>query len=246
MEKNTIFNGDCLEIMSEIEDELVDMILCDLPYGVLNKSNPKAKWDSVIPFDALWKQYRRIIKPNGAIVLFGSGMFTANLMMSAGDLWKYNLIWEKGCPSGYLNANRMPLRKHEDIMVFYKKLPTYNPQFVYGKPHGIVGTMKVGTDCYGASKLNSKEYKRNVNYRHPVSILRFSSSRYRYHPSEKPIALCEYLIKTYSNEGDLILDNCCGSGTTCLAAKNTGRKFIGIEKDQEYFEIAKRRMEENF
>lgn len=243
---NQVYLGDCLEIMpKEIENESVDMILCDLPYGVLNKSNPSAKWDSQIPFDQLWKEYNRVIKPNGAIVLFGSGMFTAKLMLSNEKMWRYNLIWYKDRSTGFLNANRMPLRKHEDICVFYKKLPTYNPQFESCTP-----------DKRNHSKGNPKEIKKNqcygnynvcrdliVDYKYPTSVIQISKEHDKfYHPTQKPVALCEYLIKTYSNEGDIILDNACGSGSTLIAAKNTNRQYIGIEKEEKYYNITKERL----
>lgn len=246
LELNKIYLGDCLEIMNSIDDKSVDMILCDLPYGVLNKSNSSAKWDSVIPFDVLWKQYERIIKDNGAIVLFGSGMFTANLMVSNRKMWKYNLIWHKtDKPTGFLNAKKMPLKEHEDICVFYKKLPVYNPQMVkceYNQRNHSRGKQlgKQTNRCYG---IIGKAVDFISDEKYPRSILNFARGRKEIsHPVQKPLALCEYLIKTYSNEGDLVLDNCCGSGTTCLAAKNVGRNYIGIEKDENYFKIAMERL----
>ena len=231
-----------------LKDKTVDMILCDLPYGVLNKSNPGAKWDSVIPFEPLWEQYNRVIKDNGAIVLFASGMFTSNLMQSQKNLWRYNLVWDKVFKTGFLNANRMPLRQHEDICVFYKKLPTYNPQMTVGelhtRNHGRGSGGHQTNNCYG-EYVSLPPEKSNELF--PTSILTFSkqlSKNNYFHPTQKPIALLEYLIKTYTNEGDTVLDNCCGSGSTGVACVNTNRNFIGFELDEKYFEIAKQRIDE--
>lgn len=238
-----LYNGDCLEIMKDIEDNSIDMILCDLPYGVT-----KNKWDSVIPFDELWKQYNRIIKDNGAIVLFAQGMFTANLMQSNSKNWRYNLIWEKDRPSGFLNAKRMPLRSHEDICVFYKKLPTYNPQMWEGKPlHGMGNKFKeggLGNNNYGkfSSNTNPSALRKGDTQKHPRSVLKFPRPHPPVHPTQKSLECCEWLINTYTNEGDIVLDNCMGSGTTGVACMNTNRRFIGIELDEKYFEIAKNRI----
>lgn len=244
-----LMQGDCLELMKEIPDKSVDMILCDLPYGVLNKSNKHAKWDNIIPFEPLWEQYERIIKNNGAIVLFGSGMFTADLMQSNRKLWRYNLIWKKGNrPTGFLNAKRQPLRINEDICVFYKNQPTYNPQFTIGnKCHTRGGAgnsvQKQGKNgCYGAFNITPVVL---TNEKYPVSIIDIPKEYpQKYHPTQKPVALLEYLIKTYTNEGDLVLDNCIGSGSTGVAAINTNRRFIGIELDEQYFKIAENRINE--
>ena len=237
---NTVINGDCLDIMSMIDDESIDMVLCDLPYGVT-----KNKWDSVIDLELLWKQYSRIIKRNGVIILFGQDKFSAKLMLSNTKMHRYNLIWEKTTPTGHLNAKRMPMRSHEDILIFYKKLPTYNPIKTTGHKR----------------KVSSSEHKRNskktTNYgvhdltgydsteRYPKSILKFSTDKQKeaLHCTQKPVALCEYLIKTYSNEGDLILDNTAGSGTTAIACINTNRNYIMIEKEKEYFDIIEKRIE---
>lgn len=203
---NKIYNEDCLDGMQKIDDKSIDLICTDLPYG----QTARNKWDSVIPFEPLWEQYERIIKDNGAIILFGNGMFTADLMQSNRKLWRYNIIWEKTQPSGYLNANKMPLRKHEDICVFYKKLPTYNPQKTSGHPR----------------KVSKTEHKRK-------SAL---------HPTQKPVALIEEIIKTYTNSGDLVLDSAAGSCTTAVAAINTGRNYICFEKDKEFYEIGCKRV----
>ena len=245
-----LWQGDCLELMKDIPDKSVDCIITDLPYGVLNKANKGSKWDSVIPFDDLWNQYKRIIKDNGAIVLFGSGMFTANLMKSNEKMWRYNLVWKKGeRTSGFLNANRQPLRNHEDICVFYKKQPTYNPQFETGfkpthkrgKISGELGKGAETNNCYG--KFTTMENRDYGDKRFPKSVLNFDREHPPIHNTQKPVALCEWLIKTYTNEGDLILDSCMGSGTCGVAAKKLGRKFIGIELEPQYFEIAKERIE---
>lgn len=239
---NKIICGDCLEVMPNIPDKSVDMILCDLPYGVLNKNNPSAKWDSIISFKSLWKEYKRTIKDNGAIVLFAQGMFTAQVMMSQQVLWRYNLIWKKGNRiSGFLNAKRCPLRNHEDILVFYKRQPTYNPQMIIGeKNHKKGGGKHKNTQrCYG----NFKDLPTiSTNEKYPISILNFTREHPPLHPTQKPVALCEYLIKTYTNKGDLVLDNCAGSGTTAVACKNLGRDYILIEKEEKYCEIARNRV----
>ena len=236
-----IYKGDCLELMKSIPDKSIDMILCDLPY-----SQTKNQWDTIIPFDRLWEQYNRIIKDNGAIVLFANGMFTADLMKSNQKNWKYNLIWNKVLTSGFLNANRMPLRQHEDICVFYKKSPTYNPQKSKGKPCHSKGKPKENkNNNYGSFNFvdNSKELG---DMKHPTSIITVSKPHpsKMVHPTQKPVDLLECLIKTYTNEGELVLDNCMGAGSTGVACQNTGRKFIGIELDDKYFEISKSRLNE--
>ena len=240
--------GNCLELMKEIPDGSVDMILCDLPYGVLNKKNPNAKWDSVIPFPALWEQYERVIKDNGAIALFASGMFTADLMQSNRKLWKYNLTWKKGNrPTGFLNAKKQPLRICEDICVFYKKQPTYNPQFTIGeKCHkrggaGNAETKQGRNGCYGKFMQTAVVL---TNQKYPLSLIDIPKEHpQKFHPTQKPVALLEYLVKTYTNEGDTVLDNCMGSGSTGVACVKTKRRFIGMELDAGYFEIAKARIE---
>lgn len=237
----TLYEGDCLELMSKIKDKSVDMILCDLPYG----QTARNKWDVVIPFRSLWSHYERIIKDNGAIVLFGNGMFTSDLMQSNKKMWRYNLIWDKVLPAGHLNANRMPLRQHEDICVFYKKLPTYNPQKTQGKPcHTRGKATKKSKEEYSNTHTNYGLYKAVEtlgNLKHPTSILSFSKPHpsTTIHPTQKSEELCCYLIKTYTNKGDIVLDNCMGSGTTGRACIKTNRKFIGIEKESEMFKKAK-------
>lgn len=242
-----LIKGNCLEYMKDIEDNSINMVLCDLPYGVLNKTNENAKWDSVIPLDLLWVQYKRIIKDDGIIILFGSGMFTAELMMSNKKWWRYNLIWKKGNrSSGFLNAKKQPLRNHEDIVIFYKSQPTYNPQFRYGefthnKGYGI---HRQTQNCYG--KMQEVETI-VTNLKYPISVLDFDKEHpQKYHPTQKPVELLKYLIKTYTNENDWVLDNCMGSGSTGVACKQLNRNFIGIELEEKYFKIAQDRIEKGY
>ena len=232
--------------MKDIPDGSVDMILCDLPYGVLNRSNHEAKWDSCLPFQALWEQYKRIAKKDAAIVLFASGMFTANLMRSAPDLWRYNLVWKKGeRTTGFLNAKRMPLRNHEDICVFYRKPPNYNPQMekceLHKRNHSRGNLEKPHKNRLYGSYVEVPSVISDEKY--PKSVINIQTEHKGfYHPSQKPVPLLEYLINTYTNPGDVVLDNCMGSGSTGVACVNTGRKFIGMELDKEYFDIAVRRI----
>jgi len=228
-----LLKGDCLEIMAAIPDGSIDMILCDLPYGTT-----ACKWDSVIPFEPLWAHYRRITKPNAAIVLTASQPFTSALVMSNIEMFKYEWVWIKSKITGVLNAKRMPVRKHEQVLVFSTNgLPKYYPQ-------GLVKSSEVvkqggNSDNYG--QRNKKEYVKEFNGC-PRDVLEIPSQGKTVHPTQKPVALMEYLIKTYTNEGDLVLDNCMGSGTTGIACANTDRRFIGIEKDPNYFDIAKERI----
>lgn len=244
-----LIKGNCLIEMHKIPDKSIDMVLCDLSYEVLNKGNKSAQWDRLLPFDRLWEQYERVIKDNGIIVLFAQGMFTARLMMSNPKWWRYNLVWDKILTSGFLNAKRMPLRTHEDICVFYKELPTYNPQMREGEPlHSKGASFKnkgVTNHCYGA--LNATDdIRKGCTEKYPISILRFQKPHpsIAVHPTQKPIELLEYLIKSYSNEGDTILDNTMGSGSTMVACVNTKRNGIGIELNDEYFSIAEKRVKE--
>jgi len=236
---NKVICGDCLEVMKDIPDKSVDMILADLPYGTT-----ACKWDTRIPFEPLWEQYKRIIKDNGAIVLTASQPFTSALVMSNIKMFKYDLIWDKQLTSGFLNANRMPLRSHEDILVFYSKQPTYNPQKVKGKKNHSKGKMTSETNNdYGKyGKIDNTEILGDM--KHPRSIISFEKPHpsKSIHPTQKPVALFEYLIKTYTNEGDLVLDNCAGSGTTGVACKKTGRNYILIEKEEKYCKIAQERL----
>lgn len=228
MEINKIYNMDCLEGMKGIPDKSVDMILCDLPYGTTARN----KWDTIIPFDKLWAQYNRVIKDNGAIVLTAQTPFDKVLGSSNIKNLKYEWIWRKESGTGFLNAKKMPLKDHENVLVFYKKLPTYNPQMRTGfKPYI---TKKGG----GSSNYNPDKGAITVSdgERFPLTSLMFKRDKDKFHPTQKPVALFEYLIKTYTNEGETILDNCMGSGTTAIACLNTNRNFIGFELDKEYYD----------
>ena len=241
---NKLMHGDCIELMKCVPDESVDMVLCDLPYGVLNKGNRHAAWDCQLPMDQLWNSWLRICRPNAAIILFAQGMFTAKLMLSMQKLWRYNLVWKKGGRiTGFLNANRMPCRNHEDIVVFYSKQPVYNPQFTYSKKtHSCgFGEHKNTNRCYGSFKRNQGMV---TNRHYPLSVININKEHKGfYHPTQKPVALLAYLIRTYTNEGATVLDCCMGSGSTGVACVETGRNFIGIEKDAHYFDVATIRMD---
>ena len=238
MSKYSVKQGNCLELMKEIPDKSIDMILCDLPYGTTQN-----KWDSVIDLDSLWEQYTRIIKDKGAIVLFSAEPFTSNLILSNLKMFRYDLIWSKPQGSDFLNANRKPLRSHENICVFYKKLPIYNPQKTLGKPYKA----KSGsTTSSNFGKFDSEWHTENADgQRMPLTVISFAnhSNVNKQHPTQKPVPLLEYLIKTYTNEGALVLDNCMGSGSTGVACLHTYRDFIGFELDENYFNIAKERLE---
>ena len=230
-----IKQGDCLELMKEIPDRSIDMVLCDLPYGTTRN-----KWDSVIPLDKLWKQYERIIKDNGAIVLFSQMPFSAELVHSNLKLFKYEWIWQKDNGTGFLNAKKMPLKIHENILVFYKKLPLYNPQMRTGfKPYKC----KQGRHSTNYGAYEQGHITESNGERYPIDIIEFKKDS-GLHPTQKPVALLEYLIKTYTNEGEIVLDNCMGSGSTGVACVNTNRNFIGYELNEKYFEIAGKRINE--
>lgn len=228
-----LMQGDCLERMKEIPSGSVDMVLTDPPYGTT-----ACKWDSIIPLKPMWEQLKRIIKPNGAIVMTASQPFTTILIASNIDEFRYDLIWTKTQATGFYNANRMPLRAHEDIVVFYESLPTYNPQKTSGKPYRQCRGS--ASDVYAGKDLT--ETVNNTGDRHPLSHRHFTKDRDKFHPTQKPVSLMEYLVKTYTNEGEYVLDFTMGSGTTGVACANTGRKFIGIELDAGYFEIARNRI----
>ena len=226
-----LIKGDCLEEMKGIEDGSVDMVLCDLPYGTT-----ACKWDSVIPFEPLWEQYKRVIKKNGAIVLTASQPFTSQLGASNLKMLKYAWVWEKSSVTGHLNAHHMPMKKHEDVLVFYAGRVTYKPQ-------GLIPYQKVkkrGSNGKNFGVSGTENYQESTNY--PRSILQFNNDG-KLHPTQKPVTLMEYLIRTYTNKGETVLDNTMGSGTTGVACVNTEREFIGIEMDDTYFEIAKKRIE---
>ena len=238
---NKIMQGDCLELMKDIPDGSVDMILADLPYGTT-----ACKWDTIIPFEPLWEHYKRIIKPNGAIVLFGSEPFSSALRMSNIKNYKYDWVWEKTKGGGFPLANKMPLKRHEIISVFYRKQPTYNPQKTKAPKHLIDKRKTLNNSSKYSSAIPMKNTirKKDDGMRFPTSVQKISSVSGGSHPTQKPVALFEYLIKTYTNEGDLVLDNVAGSGTTGVACQNTNRKYILIEKEEEYINIIKDRLEE--
>lgn len=276
-----LYKGNCLEIMQNIPDKSVDLILCDLPYGITARN----KWDNVIPFNdyivvndkimyqedfllynysknllsykeannyfnknkkqGLWTVYNRIIKDNAAIILFADSKFMTELINSNKKYWRYNIIWEKTQPTGFRNANKMPLKNFEYICIFYKHLPTYNPQKTTGHTRKV---SKAEHKINGIDSTNYNEIKKYTSYdsteRYPKSIWTFpkDTQKSSLHPTQKPVALLEYIIKIYSNENDLILDNCMGSGSTGVACVNTNRSFIGIEIEEKYYQIAKERI----
>jgi site-specific DNA-methyltransferase (adenine-specific) len=235
---NELYLGDCLEVMKDIPDGSVDMVLTDPPYGTT-----QCKWDSVIPFEPMWEQLRRVTKKNGAIVMTASQPFTSALVMSNVKMFKYCWVWEKAQAVGHLNAWRMPMRKHEDICVFSRGKANYFPE-LEDKPvenRRPVSARTKTSDCYGSHKLDIHKCPPDKSM--PRSIIRFSNQQRPVHPTQKPVALMEYLIKTYTNEGETVLDFTMGSGTTGVAAKNLNRKFIGIELDETYFNIAKDRID---
>ena len=242
MEQNIqLIHGNCLIEMKNIPDKSIDMILCDLPYGTT-----ACKWDVIIPFDKLWEQYKRIIKDNGAVVLFGKQPFTSNLILSNLEWYRYELIWEKSRVGNNMQLGKQPASIHENIIVFYKKFPTFN-EIKFQVDEKYIDKRK---SIRNSSYSNSEHYKgemirkKDDGWRHSQSILPFNSVwKSGMHPTQKPVALIEYLIKTYTNEDETVLDNCMGSGTTMVACINTNRKGIGIEKDEKYFEIAKNRVE---
>ena len=242
MEINKIHLGDCLELMPLIADKTIDMILCDLPYGTTQN-----KWDSSIDLPKLCSEYKRVIKDNGAIVLTAQTPFDKVLGCSNLEMLKYELIWEKSKATGFLNAKKIPLKAHENILIFYKQQPTYNPQMTKGEPYnkGFIKAQN-GNGTYG--NFDAKLRLNESGDRFPRSVFYFKTSEAEgkvIHPTQKPIALFEYLIKTYTNEGETVLDNCIGSGTTAIACKNTNRKFIGMEKGQEYFDLATKRIDDH-
>lgn len=240
LELNKTYFGDCLSVMNSIENESVDMIFCDLPYGTT-----KAKWDSVIDLDSLWRHYKRIIKPNGAILLFAQTPFDKILGASNLEMLRYEWIWEKTQATGHLNAKKMPMKAHENILVFYKELPIYNPQKTYNhKPINsytkYISTQN-NTELYG--KMNKEISGGGETDRYPRSVLKYKSDKQKskLHSTQKPIALLEYMIKTYTNEEMLVLDNACGSGSIGRAAKNLNRNYINIDNDEKNYLISKNR-----
>lgn len=237
---NQVLQGDCLELMKDIPDKSIDMILCDLPYGTT-----ACRWDTIIPFEPLWEQYRRIIKDNGAIVLTASQPFTSALVMSNIKMFKYEWIWEKSIPSGMFSASYQPMKNHENILVFSNGKTKFNPI----KEERSKNTHKTGKGgLFKSTSEHTKDFvsirKEPEELRNPTTVKLFSNvpRHNSQHPTQKPVALFEYLIKTYTNEGDLVLDNCAGSGTTGVACINTGRNYILIEKEQEYINIINTRL----
>lgn len=241
MQMDYVKKGDCLEVMKEIPDKSIDLVLCDLPYG-----RTKNKWDKPIDLKALWKQYKRIVKDNGAILLFAQVPYNIVLGNSNLKMLRYEWIWEKTNATGHLNANKMPMKAHENILVFYKKLPTYNPRKTTG--HTPVHSYTKRTDDgsnYGKTKVGISGGGSTERYPRDVIVFKTDKQKSALHRTQKPIKLLEYLIKTYTNSGDVVLDNCMGSGGTIIAAINTDRHYIGIELDDDIFEIARKRIEEH-
>lgn len=239
MSNITLWQGDCLELMKNIPDKSIDMILCDLPYGKTHN-----RWDNVLPFDQLWSNYNRIITDNGVVCLFGNQPFTSELILSNSKMFRYSLVWVKNKFSDFLNAKRKPMKIHEDICIFYKKQPIYNPQYTYGDKY-----IRWNTQEAVDKQTNYGKHKQNISVsdgkRLPTTVLQFNRVERPLHPTQKPVDLLEWLIKTYTNEGDVVLDNCMGSGSTGVACINTNRNFIGIEINKDYFDIAKQRIEDN-
>ena len=238
MEKNIIYHGDCIEVMKILPDSSVDMVLTDPPYGTTQN-----KWDTVVDMDAFWKEIKRVTKKNSAILIFTQMPFTATVVMSNPKMFRYEWICEKANATGFLNARRMPMKCHENVLVFYGKLPVYHPIMEHGKPY------RRGMEDKNSSNYNAVKRLRSGNptgTRFPRDVLKVSwrsAFGKTLHPTQKPVSLCDYFIKTYSNKGDIILDPFIGSGTTAVAAINTERKYIGFEKDDKYFEVAKNRLE---
>jgi len=238
LELNRIYQRDCIEGMRMLPDKSIDMILCDLPYGTT-----ACKWDTIIPFDLLWEQYERIIKDNGAIVLTASQPFTSALVMSNPKLFRYEWIWEKDQGRNFQLAKKQPLKITESVLVFYKKFPTYNPQGLIKLDKPIVKSNKGkgGNLSHLSSESKRKTYVQEyTNY--PKNLFKFNSER-GHHPTQKPVDLFAYLIRTYTNEGEVVLDNCMGSGTTAVAAVRNNRNFIGFELESKYIEIANKRLD---
>ena len=252
MERNKIYKQDCIAGMREhIDDESVDLILTDLPYGVLSRDNPHAKWDNVIPFEDMWREYLRVIKDNGAICLFGDGgLFTARLVLSQERLFRYNIVWKKGSfVSDFMNAKRKPLRNHEVISVFYKKSPTFNPQKEKGDaPSHSRGTgtttQNLTNRACGALQFVSDTEAQHSDMKYPKTVIDFEKPKNGFHPTEKPVPLMEWFIKSYTNPGELVLDSCMGSGTTAIACLNTGRDYLGFEIVDKYYDYAMNRIAE--
>lgn len=245
---NQVIQGNCLQVMQDIESKSINMILCDLPYGTT-----ACKWDTIIPFEPLWEQYKRVIKDNGAIVLTASQPFTSALVMSNVKWFKYEWIWVKSRVTGFANAKKQPLRNYEDVVVFSKSKTNYFPQGLVKINKTVKNGKNVGGETLrtdiekskgkGSLRTQGKEYFQEFTNYPKQTLLDIQRDKNKLHPTQKPVALFEYLIKTYTNEGDLVLDNCAGSGTTGVACKNLNRNFILIEQDENYCNIAKQRIE---
>ena len=240
--KKEILLGDCLELMKDIPNGSIDMILCDLPYGTT-----QCKWDSIIPLNKLWEQYERIIKPNGAIILTSAQPFTSALVMSNTKLFKYDWVWRKPKGTGHLNAKKQPMRDKEDVLVFYKNQCTYNPQWTWGEPYTNLKsgkTAKPSTAEVTGKYMNGAEFRNGSDgRRYPKQVQEFGVVEGgTLHPTEKPVDLFRYFIRTYTNEGDIVLDNTAGSGTTAIACMEENRQFIVMEKEEKYYDIIKKRV----
>ena len=223
---NRVIEGDCIEVMHHLPNDCIDMVLCDLPYGTTQN-----KWDSIVPLDELWAEYKRIVKPNGAIVLTSQGLFTAALIMSQPKLFKYKWVWEKSKPTNFLNAKKQPLRKHEDVCVFYNKQPVYNPQMTEGEPYDKGVRKNQLSGSYGDFQ---PVHVHSDGKRYPTDVVYFKTAESEgevFHATQKPVELGRYFVRTYSNPGDIILDNTSGSGSFVVAALMEGRNFVGIEKN---------------
>ena len=231
-----LMHGDCLDLMKNIGTGTVDMVLADLPYGTT-----MCKWDSIIPFEPMWEQIERITTDTAAILLFAAALFDKVLACSNLKLFRHEWIWEKPSATGFFNAKKMPLKAHENVLVFYKSLPTYNPQKTTGHERKTAKRKHKQSECYG-KEFGTSSYDSTERY--PRSVIKYSSDKRHsnLHPTQKPVSLCEYLISTYTNKGDMVLDFCMGSGTTGVAAKNLQRDFIGIEQDDSYFAISEDRI----
>ncbi len=235
IEIDKIYNEDCLVGMSRIDDNSIDCIVTDLPYGTTQNH-----WDIVIPLDKLWEQYKRVCKPNAAIILFSQQPFSAQLIVSNPTMFRYEWIWIKDNATGFLNSHKMPMKIHENILVFYDKLPTYNPEMRHG--HSYYKTCRTGrtSSSYGEyKKINSGSLNGD---RYPLDVIEFCRDADKLHPTQKPVSLVGYLIRTYTNEYDVVLDSCIGSGTTAIAAYRNNRHFIGFELNRDYFTLAERRI----
>lgn len=235
-----ILLGDCLALLADLPAASVDLVLCDPPYGTTQNT-----WDSIIPLDILWSHYRRVLKPTGVVALTGQGPFTARLIISNEAMFKYKITWVKSKPTNFLNAKKQPLRRHEDICVFYAKLPTYNPQMSQGEPYDKGVRKDQQTGSYGEFKPSHVE---SSGERYPTDVVYFKTAESEglvWHPTQKPVSLGRYIVRTYTNPGDMVLDNCCGSGSFLVAAALEGRRFIGMDSDAKMVGIARRRVMES-